>query len=150
MKVMFRFLIVISSIYVLSNFYSCSSKPKIEQNKYDSISDTTVKKSALLMFRDDFYDFGTIVQGEVVSHTFYFYNAGDDVLIVKDIIPDCGCTKPKIAKKILEPGEESSVEVIFDSKGWYGSQYKSVALRTNSSIRDKSVTIKANVVEPRE
>jgi hypothetical protein len=67
-------------------------------------------------------------------------------LIIKDLIPDCGCTQPKIEKKVLKPGEEGFVEVIFDSKGWQGSQYKSVTLRTNSIIREKSVTIKANVV----
>ncbi len=147
---MFRLLFVIVSIIVLSNIFSCGSKPKTEQKDNSSVSDSTVKRFAYLKFREDFYDFGTIVQGEVVSHTFYFYNAGNDVLIVKDLIPDCGCTKPKIDKETLNPGEESSVEVIFDSKGWHGSQYKSVALRTNSPIRDKSVTIKANVVEPKE
>ncbi len=147
---MFRLLYVIVSICVLSSIYSCNRKPKTEQEDNASISDSTVKRYAFLKFREDFYDFGSIIQGEVVSHTFYFCNTGNDVLIIKDLIPDCGCTKPKIEKKILKPGEESSVEVIFDSKGWYGSQYKSVALRSNTPIRDKSVTIKANVVEPRE
>jgi hypothetical protein len=49
-------------------------------------------------------------------------NSGNEKLIVKDLIPDCGCTLPKIDKKEFEPDEEGSVEVIFDSKGWQGSQ----------------------------
>lgn len=147
---MFRLFSAIISTLVLFIIFSCSSTPQAKPKVSTSTEDSLVKRYPDLKFREDFYDFGSIVEGEVVSHTFHFYNAGDDVLIVKDLIPDCGCTRPKIDKKVLNPGEESTVEVIFDSKGWHGSQYKSVALRTNSPIRDKSVTIKANVVEPRE
>lgn len=146
---MFRFALPISML-VLFILFSCSGQPKVESDVNASSENSGDKKYPDLKFVEDFFDFGSIVQGEVVSHTFHFRNAGNGVLIVKDLIPDCGCTQPKIDKKILKPGEESSVEVIFDSKGWHGSQYKSVALRTNSPIRDKSVTIKANVVEPRE
>jgi len=147
---MFRIFNVIISIVVLFYIFACSSTPKIDPIVRTSSESSKEKKYPELKFSEDFYDFGSIVQGEVVSHTFHFQNAGNDVLIVKDLIPDCGCTQPKIDKKILNPGEESSVEVIFDSKGWHGSQYKAVAVRTNSPIRDKSVTIKANVVEPKE
>ncbi|RPH32872.1 MAG: DUF1573 domain-containing protein [Bacteroidales bacterium] len=146
---MYRFSLAISTL-VLFILFSCSSQPKVEPGVNASSEDSGVKKYPDLKLVEDFYDFGTIIQGEVVSHTFHFRNAGNDVLIVKDLIPDCGCTKPKIDKRTLNPGEESTVEVIFDSRGWYGSQYKSVALRTNSPIRDKSVTIKANVIEPKE
>lgn len=135
---------------VLSILYSCSNSPKAVPESGQVSIDTSSHRYPNLKFKEDFFDFGTITQGEIVSHTFHFFNAGNDILIIKDLIPDCGCTLPKIDKKTLKPGEESTVEIIFDSKGWYGSQYKSVAVRSNSPIRDKSVTIKANVVEGKE
>lgn len=147
---MSKLLNIVFLVGVLSILISCNNTPKVETSTNNSTGDSSDSKYPNLKFKEDFYDFGTITQGEVVSHTFHIYNAGDDVLVIKDLIPDCGCTRPKIEKKILKPGEESTVEVIFDSKGWYGSQYKSVAVRSNSPIRDKSVTIKANVVEPKE
>jgi len=104
------------------------------------------EKFSELKLLEDFFDFGSIHEGEVISHTFHFKNIGNDVLIVQDLIPDCGCTLPKIDKKEYNPGEEGCIEVIFDSKGWQGSQYKSVTLRSNDPNREKSVTIKANVV----
>jgi len=138
-------------IVVLSLLVSCTSNPKHGvEPKQDTLVQPNKDKYADLEYIEDFFDFGSIVQGEVVTHTFRFRNAGTDVLIIKDLIPDCGCTQPKIDKKVLQPGEEGCVEVIFDSKGWQGSQYKSVALRSNSPIRDKSVTIKVNVVPPKE
>ena len=125
-------------------FLSCSSGSN-ETKDYAVEVDST--KSANLEYIEDFFDFGTITSGEVVSHSFKFKNSGDGVLIIKDVIPSCGCTTSKLSSKMLKPGEEAFVEVVCDRKGWYCSQYKSVTLRTNSPIMDKSVTIKANVVE---
>jgi hypothetical protein len=138
----FTFLLI-----VLFLFIACTNSPKDSKEANTSTSNQSGKeKYADLQYIEDFFDFGSITQGEVVTHTFRFRNAGTDDLIIKDLIPDCGCTKPTVDKKVLKPGEEGSVEVIFDSNGWQGSQYKSLALRTNSPIREKSVTIKANVV----
>jgi len=123
----------------------CSSNTNEKTSKKIE-SSSSDKKYPELKLIEDFFDFGSIKEGEVISHTFHFKNIGDEKLIVKDLIPDCGCTLPKIDKKEFEPDEEGSVEVIFDSKGWQGSQYKSVTLRTNAPDREKSVTIKANVV----
>jgi hypothetical protein len=147
---MLRAIFTFFSFLVLSLFISCNTTPKQEVSTNGDTSKSGKEKYAELEYIEDFFDFGSIVQGEVVTHTFRFRNSGNDVLIIKDLIPDCGCTQPKIDKKVLNPGEEGSVEVIFDSKGWQGSQYKSVAIRSNSPIRDKSVTIKANVVPPKE
>lgn len=142
---MHRVLFTFVSIIVLSIFIGCANSPRENANQ-NVLNQTNKEKYAELKYIEDFFDFGSIIQGEVVTHTFYFRNIGTEDLIIKDLIPDCGCTQPKIDKKILKPGEEGSVEVIFDSKGWQGSQYKSVTLRTNSIIREKSVTIKANVI----
>ena len=131
---------ILSAVVLLS----CSAGSN-ETKGYAVEGDST--KSANLEYIEDFFDFGTITSGEVVSHSFKFKNSGDGVLIIKDVIPSCGCTTSKLSNKMLKPGEEGFIEVIFDSKGWYGAQYKSITLRTNSPIMDKSVTIKANVVE---
>jgi hypothetical protein len=147
---MYRIIGSLFSIIVLLLFLACGRSPKGDSAVNGISNGKNEKKYAELQYIEDFYDFGSIVQGEVVTHTFYFRNAGTDVLIIKDLIPDCGCTKPKVDKNVLKPGEEGSVEVIFNSDGWQGSQYKSVALRTNSPIREKSVTIKANVVPPKD
>ncbi|MBQ9471324.1 MAG: DUF1573 domain-containing protein [Bacteroidales bacterium] len=99
-----------------------------------------------LVLLDDFYDFGKIRSGEVVSISFRFKNGGSAPLIIKDVLPDCGCTSAKLPKRMFEPQEQGTIEVEFNSKGWHGSQYKQVTLRTNAPIREKSVTIRADVV----
>lgn len=136
-----HYLLFLTLIALQLSVVGCKSKL---ENSNDSTN--LNNNNGDLVYIDDFFDFGSITQGEVVSHTFRFKNNGDGNLIIKDIIPDCGCTKSKMDKMVFKPNEEGKIEIVFDSKGWRGMQYKSVALRTNSPIREKSVTFKANVV----
>ncbi|HCX99338.1 MAG TPA: hypothetical protein DG754_04280 [Bacteroidales bacterium] len=101
---------------------------------------------AIIEFIEDFVDLGTISHGEVVSYTFSFSNRGNAALVIKDLIPDCGCTDVQLSKKVITPGEKATVEVIFNSRGWHGSQYKSVSIVSNATTPIRSVTIKVNVV----
>lgn len=120
--------------------------PRQQQSAASTSPQSADTAHADLLLIDDFYDFGRIQSGEVVSFSFRFKNNGSAPLIIKDIIPDCGCTSAKLSKHVLNPQEQGIIEVVFNSNGWHGSQYKQVTLRTNSPIRDKSVTIKANVI----
>jgi len=132
-KVIFGFSILLT--------FSCGSK---STTTAEQVLDST--RFAELTYIDDFFDAGTVHSGEQVRHSFRFRNTGNAPLVVKDIIPSCGCTKVEVSKKVLKPNEEAYIDVIFDSKGWYGSQYKAVTLRTNGVIREKSVTLKVNVI----
>lgn len=132
---------------LLTILLSCSHSKKqaAPEEQQVSLPDTAVR-FADLHYIDDFVDLGSVVQGEIVSTSFRFTNKGNIPLVVKHIIPGCGCTKVKVSKEILKPNEEAVLEVTFESAGWSGLQYKSVTLRTNSPIAEKAVTIKANVI----
>jgi hypothetical protein len=97
-------------------------------------------------FDEDFFDFGKITHGEVISHIFTFKNIGNKPLIIYSVISGCGCTKTEASSEFVKPNQKATLEVVFNSKGWYGSQYKSVTLVTNAIIPQKTVTIKANVI----
>lgn len=136
-------------IIFIAAFASCKNSENVKEVDVETQHnnfETDSAKFAHLHFIVDFYDFGSIKQGEVVAYTFKFTNTGNMPLVIKDIIPDCGCTKSNISSKLVKPNEVETIEVIFDSSGWRGLQYKSITLRTNGKIKEKSVTIKANVV----
>jgi hypothetical protein len=123
-------------------FVSCGNKQQVSA---EQMADST--HYAELTYIEDFYDAGTVHSGEIVKHSFEFKNTGNIPLVIKDIIPSCGCTKVDVTQKTLKPGEKAKLIVEFNSKGWFGSQYKSVTLRTNGVIREKSATLKVNVVQ---
>lgn len=111
-----------------------------------SIEPLDTTKQAVIEFDTDFVDLGNITHGEVVSYLFSVINSGNVALVVKDLIPDCGCTDITISKKVLLPGEKAKLDLVFNSRGWYGTQYKSVKIVSNATTPNRSVTIKANVI----
>jgi hypothetical protein len=97
-------------------------------------------------FEQVYYDFGDIVQGEKVAYSFQFENKGGSPLVIEDAFASCGCTVPEYDREPISPGDKGRIEVIFDSSGRRGNQYKSVIIKTNTPEGEQRLTIKANVL----
>ena len=139
------FTILFSFIITLLVSVSC-----IDKNNKTSDNQVAVKDSLAgtpkIVFNKDSHDFGTIVQGEVVSYTFLYQNEGDGGLVLTSASSSCGCTVPSYSKKPLEPGKKGKLEVVFDSKGKMGTQNKTVSIRTNGVPARKILKIHVEVV----
>jgi len=105
------------------------------------------KKEAQIEFDQLAYDFGTIDQGEKVTHEFNFSNTGDKPLIISNAKGSCGCTIPSWPKDPIQPGESGQVVVVFDSKGKKGKQNKRVTLVTNTSAIQSYLSIRGIVAK---
>lgn len=101
-----------------------------------------------LEFKEDFHDFGKVSQGEKVSYTYLFKNKGDAPLVITDVIASCGCTVPKYTDQPVGPGETGKVEVIFNTTGRAGVNYKSVTVKSNAPDGKKTLHFKANIIVP--
>ncbi len=99
-------------------------------------------------FEESEFDFGTITQGEKVSHEFKFENTGEKDLIISNAYADCGCTVPEVPKKPIAPGEEAVIRVTFDSDKKSGMVTKSISVLTNCVPNKRVVKIKANIFVP--
>lgn len=129
-------------------FYSCNFNTNRVDGSVDAITDTIFdgrELHASIEFEEDLFDFGRITHGEVISHVFSFKNTGNKPLIIFSVIPSCGCTKSEASSDLVKPNQHATIEVVFDSKGWMGSQYKSVTIVSNAVNPKKTVTVKANV-----
>jgi hypothetical protein len=60
--------------------------------------------TAEITFEKAEFDFGTINEGEMVSHTYYFTNTSNVPLIIQNAAPSCGCTVPEWPKDPIPPG----------------------------------------------
>jgi len=101
-----------------------------------------------IQMEEDSYDFGDIIQGELVAHEFVVRNIGNDKLLINSAKGSCGCTVPVWPKEPILPGEEATIKVTFNSAGREGVQRKTVTLVTNVIPNTKVITIKGNVVIP--
>jgi Protein of unknown function (DUF1573) len=96
------------------------------------------------------YDWGTIAEGEKMTHIFKFKNTGSNDMIISEAHGSCGCTVPEWPKEPIKPGKSSQIKVIFDSKGKAGDQSKSVTLTANTEPSSMILMIKGKVTPKEE
>lgn len=87
--------------------------------------------TAKITFEQTELDFGELESGKVVDLEFKFKNAGDEMLIIKNISSSCGCTVTKVEKKEYQPGENGVIPVKFFSRGYNGKVTKTITVSTN-------------------
>src|SRR5574337_2008247 len=97
-------------------------------------------KEPEMKFEVESHDFGKITQGERVSYAFKFKNTGGSDLIISEAHGSCGCTVPDYPKTPVAPGEESVINVEFNSEGKHGEVTKTVTMATNCKEATKIIT----------
>ena len=108
------------------------------------------KIGPVLQFDKTEYDFGNILQGEVVSYTFHFTNAGDAPLIITGVDKSCGCTASEFPRQPIAPGQTGSIKITYDSKGHHGFQSKGLVVNANTNPAHTSLRVKAMVKTPND
>lgn len=76
-------------------------------------------------------DFGTLREGEEAKMIFKIQNVGERNLIIRKIETTCGCTAVLPSQRVLLPGKEMDLNVIFHSAGRNGKQRKVITLFCN-------------------
>lgn len=93
------------------------------------------------------HDFGNMVQGDVVEHTFKFTNTGNEPLVITNVQVSCGCTTPKgWPRDPVMPGGKGELTVSFNSAGKMGAQTKPVIIVSNA-INDTKLVFTTVVTE---
>ena len=97
------------------------------------------------------FDFGEVMQGQSVEHTFVFHNTGDAELIVDRVKSTCGCTGVLLSKKNIPPGSNGTVKATFNSSRFKGAVQKTILLYSNDpSGQPVTFTVKGVVKLPLE
>lgn len=137
-------LIVISLI----TFVGCTNNQgeKDEQRKLDFAS--MIDNPTSMEFEDMSFDFGEVVDGELVNKVFKFTNTGDQELVLISVKGSCGCTVPEDwPKHPLAPGEKGEIKVTFNSANRVGNVRKSVRIEANTMPTVTTLTITGKVIE---
>ena len=91
------------------------------------------------------HDFGTLKEGDKVTHVYKFKNTGAVPLIIETVRPSCGCTAPNWTKEPIPVGGTGEIEVVFDSKGKPNAQNKTVTVTANTWPQSTVLRFKAFV-----
>jgi hypothetical protein len=107
------------------------------------------KDGPVLTWEKKTHDFGDIVQGDKVDHTFYFTNTGNEPLLITNVQVSCGCTTPKgWPRDPIPPGGKGELTLSFNSAGKMGKQNKPVTIVSNAVNTDgNTISFTTNVLE---
>ena len=101
--------------------------------------------TSVMSFDATEFDFGTVDEGEKVSHTYTFKNAGDEPLILSNAKGSCGCTVPKWPKEPIPPGKDGEIIVEFNSKNKKGKRNQKVTITANTNPPQTFIYLKGEV-----
>ncbi len=102
-------------------------------------------KTTNIKFEETTYAWGSVNEGDKMTHIFKFKNAGSNDLVISEAHGSCGCTVPEWPKEPIKPGKSGEIKVVFDSKGKPGDQQKTVTLTANTDPASTILTIKGAV-----
>lgn len=107
----------------------------------------SVKKAPpLIYFEKSLHDFGAVKEGDKVEYSFVFWNNGGSPLEIEKIETSCGCTAATLKGNIIQPGEKSFLNVVYDTKNRSGKSSKRVSIFSNDPLEKiKTVIITADI-----
>lgn len=102
-----------------------------------------------IAFDEPVHDFGKVVVGEVLHHTFAFTNLDAEPLELKEVRSSCGCTASAGWSKRVEPGQSGIIPIELHTAGLNGAVSKPVTVRfVDTNKPNATLQVKANVWHP--
>jgi len=117
--------------FSLCFFIGCSNKErKVEQTK--------------VSFEKEIFDFGNVSFEEDVPIKIKFLNTGKNSMIIENVKTSCGCTVPKLKKKVIKSNEYGYIDVTVSptTRGKFSS---SVYVFYNGPNSPKKIRIKGEI-----
>ena len=108
----------------------------------------TSNKQAAIKFDKEEHDFGTLLQGEVVTYSFHFTNTGNMPLIISEVGSSCGCTVGDYPREPIAPGKKGEIKVTYNSAGHHGFQSRVLTVMSNTIPAKTTLRIKGKVLTP--
>ncbi len=141
--------VLFSSVVVVSMMLaSCGGGEKSADQGQTEITTENVESTTSIAYAEEMFDFGSITEGEKVTHVFNFTNTGDADLVIVSAKGSCGCTVPEWPKEPIAPGAEGEISVVFNSEGKKGMQNKRVSIVANTEPATTAITLKGEVISP--
>ncbi|MFZ4796385.1 MAG: DUF1573 domain-containing protein [Bacteroidia bacterium] len=121
---------------------------KNKKNKTTPVMEEAIApdKYSKFVLEEKEFDFGVVNEnGGLLIHSFSIKNTGNIPLIIKDIQPECGCTRTEFTTQPIDPGTIGYIKAIFNPAGRPGTFRKAITIITNTEVEKSQVFVKGNV-----
>lgn len=126
---------------------SAATQPAAPQSVADEKPEGPLPSAA---FETTDHDFGTINEGQKVTHIYKVKNTGEAPLIIQSAQPSCGCTAPDWSRDPIPVGGTGFVKAEFDSNGKPGIANKTITVTANTWPKTTTLRFKAMVTPKAE
>jgi hypothetical protein len=105
-----------------------------------------------IVLETESFDFGDVVNGDVVSKTLLVRNEGNASLVIDEVSTSCGCTTASLEPMTIPAGGTATLQIEFDS-GAHGSDLTGSVVRqiflTSNDPQQSEIVVEfsANVLE---
>lgn len=102
-----------------------------------------------LVCNEPIIDFGKVDQTAVITNVFTVRNEGDLTFPFRYLRTSCGCTRGRIDKRMIGPGETAGVSVVYTAARRKGPQKKKIWIIPMNTLKPALVlTLKGFVEGP--
>ncbi len=137
----------VSIIFLLAICIFTSCDEVITEENYTDLIE--LKNPPIITFDNETFDFGTIIDGDQVTHKYKFTNTGNGPLVLSAVNKSCGCTIAKNWPRTpIAPGESSYIEVVYNSEGRAGQTNKTITVVGNTKPNTTKLKLIGKVVGP--
>lgn len=117
---------------------------------FGELTSEELGNAPMLEVEESAFNFGTLPEGEKAECTFILKNTGKSDLLIHKTVAACGCTTIAPKSRLIKPGKETELKVIFDSKSKRGRQNKRITIITNSPKTPRvDLRVMGNVALPK-
>lgn len=88
-------------------------------------------------------------EGDTLRHYFVFTNTGKAPLKISKYEVECHCTSLNFPQYAIAPGAKDSVQMVFDTRGKYYHQDRTIVISSNARKKERVLRFKV-YVEPKE
>jgi len=89
-------------------------------------------------------------EGTLLVHNYEVINTGDAPLFISNYKVGCSCTKVKLPKDSIQPGDTLMLEVSFDTEGKYYFQDREILIFANTKKAIHKLRFKVNITPKQE
>ena len=115
-------------IIPVSLLFSCGNKPAEETIVQGKTIEVPIENFDT--FIPDTIKMGRLTEGEIIKGDFTLHNLGEKPIVIVATVTGCGCTTTKYDKNPIMKDEKRTIEFVFNSKGRYGTQKKTIEVVT--------------------
>ena len=117
---------ILAAIFVLSAGFCMAQQPAPNsklapapapaQNNPAPATPAPDPNGPVMSFQSTEHDYGTIQQDDNGTYLFIFTNTGKEPLVIKEAHGSCDCTVPKWPHGPVNPGQQDTIRVTYDTK----------------------------------